>query len=214
MRIVLIDGHPDANRLTSHLLDEYQRHCGGAAQIDRLVLRDMDFDPVLHKGYVEPQSWEPDLLHAARLIDACDHMVFAFPMWWGAEPALLKGFVDRVLLPHFTFRYHDNDSFWDGLLAGRSADALVTLDTPPIFLRFAYGNSIMHRWRKQILGFCGLKPARLYLFGPVRRGSAEKKMAGWHRKLARAAQKAAAASRSKKLHHLEDFLNYRAGKES
>lgn len=209
MRYLLIDGHPDNDRLTTGLLDHYATSCPKDAQIDRLVLRDKQFDPILHHGYAEPGTWEPDLEHAAELLDACDHVVFAFPMWWGAEPALVKGFLDRILLPHFAFRYHDNDDLWDGLLEGRSADALVTMDTPSIFLRFMYRNSIVHRWRKQVLGFCGFKPARFHIFAPVRKGNAEKQWSKWQDRIAKIAQSAVALKRKPKISTLAAFLDYR-----
>lgn len=213
MQYLLIDGHPDGDRLTTGLLDNYAENCPATTKVDRLVIRDMNFDPILHHGYTEKQPWEPDLQDAASLIDACDHLVIAFPMWWGAEPALVKGFLDRLLLPHFAFSYHDNDDFWDKLLEGRSADALVTMDTPAIFLRFAYGNSIVHRWRKQVLGFCGFKPARVHLFAPVRKGAAEKSWPKWQQKIEKAARSAATMKRKSKRSHLSAFQDYGKSKE-
>ncbi|GAB5489118.1 MAG: NAD(P)H-dependent oxidoreductase [Parasphingorhabdus sp.] len=213
MKYLLIDGHPDADRLTAGLLDHYANNCPADAQVDRIVIRELEIDPILHHGYTQKQSWEPDLQSAAELIDACDHLVIAFPMWWGAEPAIVKGFLDRLLLPHFAFRYHDNDDFWDKLLEGRSADALVTMDTPSIFLRFAYRNSIVHRWRKQVLGFCGFKPARFHIFAPVRKGGAEKSWAKWQHQIEKAARSAATLKRKPKQSHLESFLDYGKSKE-
>ncbi|WP_373490594.1 NAD(P)H-dependent oxidoreductase [Parasphingorhabdus sp.] len=208
MRYLLIDGHPDSDRLTTALIDHYAANCPAGADIDRLILRDMAFDPVLHQGYARPQKWEADLERAARLLDGCDHLVIAFPMWWGGEPALVKGFVDRLLLPHFTFRYHEHDDWWDKLMEGRSADALVTMDTPGIFLRFAYHNSIKHRWRKQILQFCGFDPARFHIFAPVRKGSAEKNWPKWQARVARAANSAVGLKRKPRQSHLANFLAY------
>ncbi len=129
-------------------------------------------------------------------------------MWWGAEPALVKGFLDRLLLPHFAFRYHDDDDWWDKLLEGRSADALVTMDTPGIFLRLAYHNAIVHRWRKQILGFCGFKPARFHIFAPVRKGAAEKNWSKWLKKIEKAARSAAIMTRQPRQSHLAEYLHY------
>jgi len=210
MKYLLIDGHPDDGRLTTGLLDHYTQSCSPDAEIDRLVLRDMSFDPILQRGYATPQKWEPDLEQAARLIDACDHLVIAFPMWWGAEPALVKGFLDRLLLPHFAFRYHEHDDWWDRLLEGRSADALVTMDTPKFALRLFYGNAIVKRWRKQVLEFCGFKPARFHIFAPVRKGNAEKQQAKWQKQIAEAAQSAASLKRKSKLSFLNEFQDYRA----
>lgn len=187
MRVLILDGHPDEGRLVSHLLDLYQAGLAGDVEVERIAVRNLAFDPVLRRGYKVVQPWEPDLERVGAAIAACDHLVVAFPMWWGSEPAELKGLLDRVLLPGFAFRYHKDDPFWDRLLAGRSADVLITTDTPAWFLRFAYGNPVVRRWRGQILGFCGFKPLRITKFGPVRQGGAQKNLVAWQRKVERLA---------------------------
>jgi len=209
MNVLMIDGHPAPDRLSTRLLDHFAASLPPGHEVGRIALRDLSFDPVLHDGYATRQPWEPDLLDAARRIDACDHLVLAFPMWWGGEPALVKGFVDRVFLPHFTFRYHDNDPWWDGLLAGRSADLFVTMDTPPLYLRFGYHNAIVHRWRKQIMEFVGFSPVHFHSFGVVRRGGAEKQMTKWLGRVAGAAKAAAGHNRKARQSRLADFLAYR-----
>ncbi|MFY9349737.1 MAG: NAD(P)H-dependent oxidoreductase [Sphingobium sp.] len=199
MRVLILDGHPDEGRLVSHLLDLYRAGLGDATEVERIAVRDLTFDPILRQGYKIVQPWEPDLERVGAAIAACDHLVVAFPMWWGSEPAELKGLLDRVLLPGFAFRYHKDDPFWDRLLAGRSADVLITTDTPSWFLRFAYGNPVVRRWRGQILGFCGFKPLRITRFGPVRQGGVEKHLVAWQRKIERLAASASHLRRPAKL---------------
>lgn len=189
-RFLLIDGHPDANRLSAHLLDLYRQALPDDAELDRIAIRDLDFNPDLSYGYDDIPPLEPDLEHALALIEGCDHLVLAFPLWWGAEPARLKGFWDRVLLPRRTFRYHDKDPWWDRLLAGRSADLLITMDTPPAYLRLAYFDPVGWRYRRQVLGFVGFNPIRLHYFGPVRRSGAERNLPKWRDRIRRAAQRA------------------------
>jgi NAD(P)H dehydrogenase (quinone) len=198
LQVLIIDGHPDQRRLTSLLLDHYVACLNPAAGIERIALRDLAFDPNLRHGYDAEQGWEPDLQRLAQAIDACDHLVIGFPMWWGSEPALLKGLLDRLLLPGFAFRYHKNDPFWDRLLAGRSADMIVTMDTPPWYLSLIYGDPISKRWRKQIFGFCGFKPVRILRLGPTRRGSAAKKLLDWKKRVGRFAATADALGRGDK----------------
>ncbi|MCB2058179.1 MAG: NAD(P)H-dependent oxidoreductase, partial [Novosphingobium sp.] len=170
MRCLVIDGYPDSGRLVTALLDGYVAALPGGTEIDRFAVRDLAFDPVLHRGYAEDQPLEPDLRRLADAVLACDHLVVAFPMWWGAEPAPLKGLLDRLLLPGWAFRYHRDDPMWDRLLAGRSADLIVTMDTPPWYLRLAYGDAVIKRWKRQVLGFTGFKPVRVFRFGPTRQG--------------------------------------------
>lgn len=184
--VLMLDGHPDGDRLTTHLLDAYAAALPQSP--DRLALRDLDFDPVLHRGYAEPQPWEPDLEALWARIESCGHLVLAFPLWWGSEPALLTGLWQRLLLPGRAFRYHDRDPWWDRLMRGRSADVIVTMDTPPAYLRLAYFDPLGWRYRRQVLGFVGFRPLRMIYLGPVRRGGVQRDLGRWQARLARAAR--------------------------
>jgi NAD(P)H dehydrogenase (quinone) len=199
MRITAIDGHPAPGSLSGALLDRYLAALPATVTTSRLALRDMVFDPVLQRGYGAPQPLETDLVQAAEAIAGCDHLVLSFPLWWGGEPALLKGFFDRVLLPGFAFAYHQNDPMWDGLLAGRSADVIITMDTPPWYLSWAYKNAVLHRLERQVLGFCGVRPVRFFTCGPTRRGGAAKGMGRWTDKVERAARSARLLPRGKRV---------------
>lgn len=190
MRVLILDGHPDEARLTSHLLDVYQAALPADAVVERIAVRHLAFDPVLRRGYEVVQAWEPDLERVAAALRDCDHLVIAFPLWWGDEPALLKGLIDRVLLPGFAFRHRPKSALWDRLLAGRSADLLITSDTPSWYLHWVYGAPVLRRWRGQVLGFCGFKPVRALSFGPVREGGAQARLPGWRRRVERLARTA------------------------
>lgn len=168
MKVFALDAHPGADGFSKKLLTSYLDGAKGT-DVTSMALRDMDFDPILHEGYRKRQDWEPDLQRAMDALLACDHFVLAFPMWWGSQPALLKGFFDRALLPGVAFKYHENDPLWDRLLSGRSATALITGDTPGWFLRFKYGNPIIKQIKGQVLGFCGFKPARIRYYAPIRK---------------------------------------------
>jgi NAD(P)H dehydrogenase (quinone) len=207
MNILLLDGHPDQGRLVTHLLDTYQAALPADATVTRIAVRDLTFEPILRHGYAKRTEWEPDVLAVAEALDACDHLVVAIPMWWGSEPAELKGLFDRVLLPGFAFAYHDDDPFWDKLLEGRSADVIATMDTPPFFLRLMYGNAIVKRLRKQVLGFCGFNPVRFLACGPTNKGGTEKNLPKWTSKIERMARSIKQAKPSAKTARLETFLS-------
>ena len=197
MQVLVLDGHPDTGRLVTHLLDRYQAALDGVP-VNRVALRDLVFASNLHRGYAEDQPLEPDLARLADLLAACDHLVIAFPLWWGGEPALVKGLIDRLLLPGFAFRYHRDDPFWDRLLVGRSADLIVTMDTPPWYLRLVYGDPVGRRWRRQILGFCGFHPVRILRLGPTRQGGTPRRLALWEERIAKLARSAAGLRRGHK----------------
>jgi putative NADPH-quinone reductase len=206
MKVLLIDGHPDEGRYCSHLLDIYERALPSGCDVTRVAVRDLSFSPNLRHGYRKRTDWEPDITALAEKLDACDHVTFVFPMWWGAEPALLKGLLDRLMLPGFTFAYHEEDTWWDKNMMGRSADAIITMDTPPIFHRLAHGNAIVNRWKKQILEFCGFKPVRILSLGQVKFGGAEKHAAKWTAKVEELARTIKQAKPEVKEPRLAKFL--------
>jgi NAD(P)H dehydrogenase (quinone) len=206
LNILLIDGHPDEGRFASHLLDLYQEALPTDCNITRINVREMEFTSILRHGYLKRTDWEPDVTAFAEALDACDHVVFAFPMWWGAEPAELKGLIDRLFLPGFMFRYREDSSLWDKLFEGRSADVIATMDTPALYLRLIYGNSIVRRWKGQVLGFVGFKPVRFMVAGPIKNGGAEKGVEKWKKKILWMANSIAPKSRTKKQLRLPQFL--------
>lgn len=206
MNVLLIDGHPDEGRFSSHLLDIYQAALPAGTDITRVNVRDMEFTPILRHGYLKRTDWEPDIQSLAEKFDACDHAVFAFPMWWGAEPAELKGLIDRLFLPGFMYQFHEEGMMWDKYLEGRSADVIATMDTPPFFLRLLYGNSIIKRWKGQVLGFVGFAPVRFLACGMIKDGGAQKNIAKWQTRIENMARSIRAKSPEKKQMRLDRFL--------
>ena len=119
-RILVILGHPSADSLSAALAQSYKEGAQAAgAQVRLLDLGALAFDPILRAGYRGEQALEPDLQAAQAQITWAEHLVWVYPTWWGAMPALLKGFIDRVFLPGFAFKYRQGSSLWDRLLAGR-----------------------------------------------------------------------------------------------
>lgn len=181
-RILMIVGTPKADSLCHALGEAYAVGARREGHVVRqLKLGDMQFDPVLHDGYAQSQNLEPDLLEAQRQIHWAEHLVFVYPVWWGGLPALLKGFFDRVFLPGFAFKYRNRSQLWDKLLSGRTADLLVTMDTPPWYFRWIYGAPAHRQMTRTILGFSGIKTRRIAQFAPVR-PSTEAQRQNWLRK--------------------------------
>lgn len=174
--ILILLGHPRGDSLCAALAERYRQAAeASGAEVRLLRLGELQFDPCLHSGYRELQPLEPDLQAAQADILWAQHLVFVYPVWWGTQPALLKGFIDRVFLPGFAFRYRKDSAWWDRLLSGRSARLLVTMDTPPWYFRWVWGRPGHRQMRDTVLEFCGIRPVRISEFGPVRGASAERR---------------------------------------
>jgi len=126
------------------------------------------FDPNVHMPSPSQQPLEADLNAAQSLVDWADHLVFVYPTWWGTMPALLKGFLDRIMTPGFAFRTSEGGTGYEGLLQGRSAELITTMDTPPLVHRLLYRQPGKNAMARATLGFCGIWPVRSLMFGSVR----------------------------------------------
>lgn len=169
MNTYILLAHPDANSFNGQLADAMERTClAKGHSVRRQNLGELQFDPILWKGYGTIQALEPDLQAAQDNISWCNHWKIIYPVWWGSVPALLKGFLDRVLLPGFAFKYHPKDPFWDKYLKNKSAHLVTTSDAPSIWLWWQYDNSDLKAMKKATLEFCGIKPVHHTRIGRVK----------------------------------------------
>lgn len=166
-KILIILGHPDKETLCGALADEYARGAKSAgAEVRRINLGDLKFDPILWKGYKVIQKLEPDLARAQKDIQWAEHLVFVFPDWWGTMPALMKGFFDRALLPGFGFYFKKGARKQECLLKGRTARLIVTTGAKIMLYRI-FERAAEDTMQGVILSFCGIKPTRTTVFGPA-----------------------------------------------
>ena len=162
MKIFVLLGHPDSSSFNGQIVDAYctaARKKGHEVRVQKLG--EMQFDPILWKGYKIVQDLEPDLKKAQENIVWCNKWVIVYPIWWGAVPALLKGFFDRTLYSGFAYKYHEKDPLWDKLLKGRSGKIITTCDAPKYWIRWMYGNSDLKSVKRATMQFCGISPVKV-----------------------------------------------------
>lgn len=192
--ILIIVGHPDAASYNFALADAYEANARASKKTDvrRLNIRDLEFNPNLQFGYRKRTELEPDLLAAWEDIQWADHLVWIYPVWWGSFPAMMKGFIDRVFLPGFVFRKHENSmTKWDKLLKGKTARLISTLDQPGWYYRFVNSRPTHHAMKKMTMGFTGISKVKTTTIGPLRL-STDQWRANWLTKVAALGSKEAA----------------------
>ena len=172
--ILIINANPDKESLCFALAKSYKSGAEKVGAECKLInLIDLKFNPVLSGGYRLPTDLEEDLVMVRNEIQKADHLVFVYPNWWGTYPALLKGFIDRIFLPGFAFKYKENSPFWNKLLVNKSARLIVTMDTPKWYYSLVYRNPGHNSMKKGVLGFCGVKPVRITTFSPIKSSGSE-----------------------------------------
>jgi NAD(P)H dehydrogenase (quinone) len=174
MKTLVIFGHPNSDSLCGAVAEQYIKAATQHSQVQVLCLGDLEFQPY-SLGYNKPLALEPDLEHAQELILWAEHLVFVYPTWWGNLPALLSGFLERVLLPGFAFQYRKNSKLWDKLLAGKTARIMTTMDSPVwwhFLTTFAPGINAL---KQAVLEFCGVSKIKTTIFPEVRASSLEQR---------------------------------------
>ena len=179
MKILIINGHPDKKSFCSALADSYIRGVEKSSSTCKVInLIDLKFNQILTYGYRKISELEPDLIQVQKDILEANHLVFVYPNWWNTYPALLKGFIDRIFLPNFAFKYHKNGPFWDKLLKSKTAQLIVTMDTPRWYYWLRNRRPGHNSMKIGILEFCGIKPVKIKSFGPIK-SSDENKRKQW-----------------------------------
>lgn len=171
-KILIINGHPDSKSFNAGLAEAYMNGAKeSAAEVTLITIREMEFNPNLTFGYRKRTPLEPDLLAAIKQIQAADHIVWIFPMWWYGYPAKMKGFIDRTFLPGITFDYRTGKSRPEKLLKGKTGRIIVTADTPKLYNRFFMKNPVINQFKKGTLEFCGIHPVRVSYISPIKNSS-------------------------------------------
>ena len=118
------------------------------------------FDPLLVVKEIPK-----DAVLSAAVRDHCEEIqraegiVIIHPNWWGQPPAILKGWIDRVIRPGVAYEFSDGDSgegIPNGLLPAKAALVFNTSNTTPEREQRIFEDPLETIWRNCIFGLCGV----------------------------------------------------------
>lgn len=165
MNILIIQGSPDPQSMSAELAKAYAekaRKLGNNVEVIDLS-QEPDFDPVLRYGYRRHMSDETLPNRWQQQIKWADHLAFFFPVWWTAEPSILKGWIERVFTPRFAYRHIEGKLLEEGQLKGRTASIITSCQGPAAYVRMP--GTLITRWKHFILGNCGIKLTHVDVLG-------------------------------------------------
>ncbi len=169
-KILIINSHPDAKSFNYALSERYILGAKtSGADIKIIDLYKLDFKPFF-RGIEHENIIEEDIKNAQLLLKWANHIVFFYPIWWATFPALLKSFLERVLVPGFSNENSNTDREfiqWHELLSGKTARLIVTMDSPPLF-HIIKVKQPSYRTMKDILKFCGINSTKKTYLGSVK----------------------------------------------
>lgn len=137
------------------------------------------FDPVLPGAEIPKTAALPPEVaaHCAEIAEA-DGIVIVHPNWWGQPPAILKGWVDRVIRPGVAYEFLEGDSGEGvprGLLRAQVALVLNTSNTPWEREQAIFGDPLHALWKNCIFDLCGVPRFDRRMFGVVVTSTADQR---------------------------------------
>ena len=183
MNALLVIAHPNKTSF-SHAM------AGVAIQ----TLTDAGYKCAVHDLYAEafnpiqPVSESANTVSTDALVEehcaelALADLVLVFhPNWWSQPPAILKGWIDRVLRLNTAYGYPEDIGYEGvavGLLKAKRALVFNTSNTPLEREASVFGDPLETLWRTCIFGLCGVKSVNRRMFGPIA-SSTEEQRASW-----------------------------------
>ena len=172
MKLSLILAHPDKtsfNHAIARVVAETLIQNGHEVRFHDL--HEEQFDPILPSGEIPRSATLPALVetHCREIVEA-EGIVIVHPNWWGQPPAILKGWIDRVIRPGVAYEFLEGDQgegVPNGLLKAKTAVVFNTGNTDLARERDTFGDPLETIWKNCIFGLCGVHHFHRRLFGIV-----------------------------------------------
>jgi NAD(P)H dehydrogenase (quinone) len=160
MKVLVVYTHPNPKSFNHAILDEVEeglKESGHEVKVKDLYA--LNFKTSLDGAdFVQIMDGKipPDVVQEQADIAWADGLVFIYPIWWFSTPALLKGWVDRVLLKGFAYDFLPEGP--KGLLKHQKALVLTTTGGPEAGYDARDAKGIIIRpMTDGTLGFCGVQ---------------------------------------------------------
>jgi len=114
MNALVVFCHPHRDSYSAAVLDVVISQLDRAGAQHRLIdLYDEGYQPALTlqewTSYETSDRVDDDISHHIDALRWCDTLIFVYPTWWYGLPALLKGWLDRVMVPGVAFHMPEGD---------------------------------------------------------------------------------------------------------
>jgi NAD(P)H dehydrogenase (quinone) len=172
MNVSIILAHPHAESLNHSIAAtaaQQIRNNGHVVSSHDLYAE--QFDPLLYSEEFPKSAALPQAIKThCKEIGQADGIVVVHPNWSGQPPAILKGWIDRVMRPGVAYEFlegNGGEGIPRGLLKARVAVVLNTSNTLPETERQLYGDPLETIWRNCVFGLAGVGTFYRRTFGVV-----------------------------------------------
>lgn len=182
LKVVIVFNHPYEGSFCNAILQSVSKGLKEANhEIDLIHLDKDNFNPVMTaadlKAFRDKKPIDIKVIEYEKRIKAADHLILIFPIWWELMPALMKGFVDKVIFPGVAYDYTNSNNtlmkpLWTNI---KSVTMITTMNTPNWLYWLLFGNAIKKAMMLGTFWKMGYKNRKWISFNQVKMVSQEKR---------------------------------------
>ena len=171
MNHLIIFAHPNAKGSFGRAIADRVAKTGQALGV-LTQFRDlyaMNFNPII--SFEELQAANKGIIpeevkHEHNLILQADLISLVYPLWWMGFPAILTGYLDRVLSHGFAYKTENGESV--GLLKGKQMQQFITIGSNvDKYKECGMDKSLDHCLVNGLFNYCGIDNVSYELFGDI-----------------------------------------------
>ena len=155
-KFFIVYGHYDDNSFNAAIKNTFIASAIKAGhKIDLVDLYKDNFNPVF--AGEEPGD---DVLDHRKRIEDCDTIVLIAPIWNFRMPAILEGWIDKVLAPPWAFSFKQlvgNYGYPQGHLKDKKAIIFCTYGSPRLAITTFFLNLPIRRLKRGVFYICGIR---------------------------------------------------------
>ena len=170
MKHLIISAHPNPQSFNRALVEEVikaTRQAGGETVVRDLYT--LDFNPVLswRELNASMEGIVPaEIKFEQKLITEADLITFIYPLWWMGFPAILKGYLDRVL--SYGFAYQNENNISVGLLGNKKIQQFITMgNSIEKYQQLGFDKALKSCLVDGLFNFCGITDIQHEIFGNI-----------------------------------------------
>jgi len=180
MNVMIILGHPDKksfNHAMAQTCITELESCG-----HKILFHDLyaeKFNPVHQFDNTEGFPKDENIKSHHDDLKNCDGIIIIHPNWWGQPPAIVKGWIDRVLLQGVAYDFVQNDAgeiILQGLLNTKIALVFNTSNTFEDIENNTLINPLELIWINQVFKLCGIKHVERRNFAVMKESQNERRL--------------------------------------
>ena len=187
MKTLIVYYHPHEGSFCSAIRDAVTTGLHNGGHEHKIIdLSKEGFDPVMRekdlKAFVQAgregedglDGVDPFVLRYMKKLRWAQHIVMIFPIWWMTMPAMVKGFIDKVIFPGVAYKMEDGKLV--SLLTGlKQVTIITTMNTPSDVYREVFGNSLEGSLIKGTFNQIGIHDIRWISLNKVKQSGDEKR---------------------------------------